>query len=77
MIMLRERRTTGTTRTSDGDCDCGILSDVLDGLNKVVEDDAVVAAGEEADIFASHEEGLSPLGIWPDINFYLGRGSNT
>ena len=57
MIMLRERRTTGTTRTSDGDCDCGILSDVLDGLNKVVADDAVVAAGEQADgkfIFASH-----------------------
>ena len=57
MIMLRERRTSGTPRTSDGDCDCGILSDVLDGLNKVVADDAVVAAGEQADgkfIFASH-----------------------
>ena len=49
MIMLRERRTSGTPRTSDGDCDCGILSDVLDGLNKVVADDAVVAAGEQAD----------------------------
>ena len=49
MIMLRERRTTGATRTTDGDCDCGILSDVLDGLNKVVDDDAVVAAGEQAD----------------------------
>ena len=51
MIMLRERRTSGTPRTSDGDCDCGILSDVLDGLNKVVADDAVVAAGEQADFF--------------------------
>ena len=49
MIMLRERR-TGTVTPRDGDCDCGILSEVLDGLNKVVNegDEAVVAAGEKA-----------------------------
>ena len=48
MIMLRERR-TGTVTPRDGDCDCGILSEVLDGLDKVVDmdDDAVVAAGEK------------------------------
>ena len=48
MIMLRERR-TGTVTPRDGDCDCGILSEVLDGLDKVVDmdDGAVVAAGEK------------------------------
>lgn len=38
MIMLREA--TGTVRTAPkGECDCGILDEVVDGLNQVVEGD--------------------------------------
>ena len=47
--MLRE---TGVIiRTPDGECDCGILKDIVDGLNKVVdqgeEEGEVVEVGEE------------------------------
>jgi len=49
IIMLRE---TGIVRPkSDGDCDCGILKDIVDGLNKVVnsgeEETEVVEVGDE------------------------------
>ena len=45
--MLRE---TGTQprRSPDGDCDCGILKDIVAGLDKVVND------GEDAEVI---EEG--------------------
>merc|ERR1712012_1265124 len=49
IIMLRE---TGVIiRTPDGECDCGILKDIVDGLNKVVdqgeEEGEVVEVGQE------------------------------
>ena len=45
MIMLRERR--GPQPKTSGDCDCGVLDQVLEGLNKVVNDSPVVAEGEK------------------------------
>lgn len=37
MIMLRE--TTASVRPRTGDCDCGILDEVVDGLDQVVDTD--------------------------------------
>ena len=50
IIMLRE---TGNPRSRPptGECDCGVLEDVVDGLNKVIgededEDAEVIEAGK-------------------------------
>ena len=56
--MLRE---TGIVRPkSDGDCDCGILKDIVDGLNKVVnsgeEEAEVVEVGDEEGAEEAPEE---------------------
>lgn len=58
IIMLRE---TGIVRPkSDGDCDCGILKDIVDGLNKVVnsgeEEAEVVEVGDEEGAEEAPEE---------------------
>ena len=37
--MLRESGIVPTTREAK-ECDCGILGEIVDGLNKVVNDDA-------------------------------------
>ena len=49
MIMLRER--SGAPKGPRPDCDCGILSEVLVGLDKVVEGDdaAVIEVGESSE----------------------------
>ena len=50
IIMLRETGRIKTNRPT-GECDCGILEDVVDGLNQVIgededEDAEVIEAGK-------------------------------
>ena len=59
MIMLRE--STGQVRARKDDCDCGILGEVVDGLDGVLNqgkgDEAVVEEGEEKlPLFKGHYE---------------------
>jgi len=57
IIMLRE--TGNPVKPRDGDCDCGILGDIVDGLGKVTGDEEegeVVEEGAEGDAAEAPEE---------------------
>ena len=61
MIMLRE--STGQVRARKDDCDCGILGEVVDGLDGVLNQDkdeeTVVEEGEFVNMMAGAARGTS------------------
>ncbi len=61
MIMLREA--TGTVRIRKDDCDCGILNEVYDGLENIINEGGDKDEGAEDDAEVDGKWGSDNLGV--------------